>query len=114
MKNENLSKQTPEALESLDNDDRPVGRILSRREVLALFGAIGATLLVGCGPTQSGSDATTTLNAEVEAANGVAASACVVRPEQTEGPYFVDEQLDRSDIRTEPSSGEMKAVCRLG
>ena len=25
--------------------------------------------------------------------------ACVLTPEQTEGPYFVDERLDRSDIR---------------
>ena len=26
-------------------------------------------------------------------------------PQQTEGPYFVDEMLDRSDIRSDPSSG---------
>jgi protocatechuate 3,4-dioxygenase beta subunit len=31
-----------------------------------------------------------------------------VRPEQTEGPYFVDEMLNRSDIRPDPSSGEVK------
>jgi protocatechuate 3,4-dioxygenase beta subunit len=34
--------------------------------------------------------------------------ACVVRPEQTEGPYFVDEMLNRSDIRSDPSDGSMK------
>jgi protocatechuate 3,4-dioxygenase beta subunit len=34
--------------------------------------------------------------------------ACVVRPEQTEGPYFVDEMLNRSDIRSDPSDGSVK------
>ena len=33
---------------------------------------------------------------------------CIVRPEQTEGPYFVDERLNRSDIRTDPSDGSLK------
>jgi protocatechuate 3,4-dioxygenase beta subunit len=32
----------------------------------------------------------------------------MVRPEQTEGPYFVDEELNRSDIRTDPSDGSTK------
>jgi protocatechuate 3,4-dioxygenase beta subunit len=34
--------------------------------------------------------------------------ACVVRPEQTEGPYFVDENLNRSDIRIDPSDKSIK------
>jgi protocatechuate 3,4-dioxygenase beta subunit len=29
---------------------------------------------------------------------------CVVRPQQTEGPYFVDTQLERSDLRSDPGS----------
>ena len=33
---------------------------------------------------------------------------CVVRPELTIGPYFVDEQLNRSDIRSEPSDNSVK------
>lgn len=33
---------------------------------------------------------------------------CVVRPAQTEGPYFVDERLNRSDIRSDPSDGSVK------
>jgi protocatechuate 3,4-dioxygenase beta subunit len=32
----------------------------------------------------------------------------VVRPEQTEGPYFVDERLNRSDIRSDPTDGQIK------
>lgn len=33
---------------------------------------------------------------------------CVVRAAQTEGPYFVDELLIRSDIRSDPTTGEVK------
>lgn len=32
---------------------------------------------------------------------------CVVRPQQTEGPYFVDERLNRSDLRLDPSDGSV-------
>jgi protocatechuate 3,4-dioxygenase beta subunit len=31
--------------------------------------------------------------------------SCTVRPEQTEGPYFVDERLRRYDIRADPEHG---------
>jgi protocatechuate 3,4-dioxygenase beta subunit len=31
-----------------------------------------------------------------------------VSPELTEGPYFVDERLNRSDIRTDPSDGSVR------
>jgi len=34
--------------------------------------------------------------------------SCVVRPEQTEGPYFVDERLNRSDIRSDPTDGRVR------
>ena len=34
--------------------------------------------------------------------------ACVLTPAQTEGPYFVDERLERSDVRSDPVSGTMK------
>jgi protocatechuate 3,4-dioxygenase beta subunit len=33
---------------------------------------------------------------------------CVVTPDQTEGPYFVDEHLNRSDIRSDPSDGSVR------
>jgi protocatechuate 3,4-dioxygenase beta subunit len=118
-------------MNNLDNDDLPVGRILSRREMLTLFGAAsGALLIAGCAPLQSTSgettlnteaatavaleaDPTAMATADAEVATAVAANAttlpdCVVRPELTEGPYFVDEQLERSDIRTEPSDGSVK------
>ena len=37
----------------------------------------------------------------------------MVRPEQTEGPYFVDERLHRSDIRSDPTDGTVTAGTLL-
>ncbi len=34
--------------------------------------------------------------------------SCVTRPALTEGPFFVDELLNRSDIRSDPSNGAVK------
>ena len=39
--------------------------------------------------------------------------ACVVTPALTEGPYFVDERLNRSDIRSDPATGVVKAGVPL-
>lgn len=118
----------------MDNDDRPVGRILSRREVLALFGAAGAIILSGCVSSAEPSTVTPPSSGGVGAGSTEAAAlapamnsatlptplivgenatattplarlACVVSPELTEGPYFVDERLNRSDIRPDPATG---------
>jgi len=104
-----------------DDDDIPVGHVLTRREVLALFGAAGtAAAIAACAPGAVGSaGASSAASAAAGSATpGVMGSAgaspsastavmtpvpsCVVRPELTEGPYFVDVQLDRSDIRSDP------------
>jgi protocatechuate 3,4-dioxygenase beta subunit len=37
----------------------------------------------------------------------------VVRPAQTLGPYFVDEGLERADIRTDPATGELSEGAPL-
>ena len=34
--------------------------------------------------------------------------ACIVTPEQTEGPYFSDFMLNRTDIRSDPTDGAVK------
>jgi protocatechuate 3,4-dioxygenase beta subunit len=78
----------------MDNDDSPIGRILTRREAVLLLGASGAALLSGSG-----------LLHRLSAAEATPPPSCVARPEQTEGPYFVDERLNRSDIRADPSGG---------
>jgi protocatechuate 3,4-dioxygenase beta subunit len=46
--------------------------------------------------------------ATVEAGNTATVPSCVVRPEMTEGPYFVDGQMERSDIRVEPTDNSVK------
>lgn len=80
------------------DDDKTTGRILSRREVLAIIGTTGAGLFSARALGQHDD----VLSA---AGNRRPLPACVVRPAQTEGPYFVDEKLNRSDIRTDPASG---------
>jgi protocatechuate 3,4-dioxygenase beta subunit len=81
----------------MENDDQQVGRVLSRRETLKLLGIASAAMLVGCSDKPSSSTPATNPD-----------TPCIVRPEQTEGPYFVDEKLNRSDIRLDPSDGSMK------
>jgi protocatechuate 3,4-dioxygenase beta subunit len=80
----------------MDLDDIPIGRVLTRREALAFLGATGALLFFGC------SDSTATSSDSGDT------SSCVVRPELTEGPYYVDEELERSDIRSDPSDGTIR------
>lgn len=89
----------------MDRDDVQIGRLLSRREILALLGASGIAALAGCRPTREA--------AQVATAGGSALPSCIVRPEQTEGPYFVDTRLDRSDIRSEPGTREAKPGAPL-
>ena len=86
----------------MENDDRPVGRMLSRRQALALFGASAASLAPGA-------------LARTGAADPVPVVAdCVAQPEQTEGPYFVDKALERSDIRLDPATGKDERGCAAG
>jgi protocatechuate 3,4-dioxygenase beta subunit len=44
---------------------------------------------------------------------GAATSSCVLTPAKTEGPYFVDEKLERSDIRVDPEDGSVQAGVPL-
>jgi protocatechuate 3,4-dioxygenase beta subunit len=68
-----------------EKDDEQTGRILTRRELVALLGGAGAGILVA------------------DARAGF--PQCVGKPEQTEGPYYLDLKLNRSDIRSDPSDG---------
>lgn len=124
----------------IDNDDLPVGRILTRREAMALIGAASAAMLAACAPGQNtiaqptsaataaspatavpvNTVAAATAAATAAPANAVAPTtaatattstaalpSCIVRPALTEGPYFVDEKLNRSDIRPDPATGKV-------
>lgn len=82
----------------MHNDDEPVGRMLTRRELVQGLGAAGAALALG----------SVTTSRALGAYRTQTTPGCVVRPEQTEGPYFVDRQLVRSDIRSDASTGVPK------
>ena len=98
----------------LHNDDQPVGRILSRREVLTLLGGAGAAVLAGAGFTNLAvRQIAGTATPIPVATEDTSLPACVVRPAETEGPYFVDEMLNRSDIRSDPSTGLLKDGATL-
>jgi len=59
---------------------------INRRRSLALMGAAGVLSLASRAFAQ------------------IQAPACTVTPQQTEGPFFVDTRLQRSDIRADPGS----------
>jgi protocatechuate 3,4-dioxygenase beta subunit len=117
--------RTNDPLAEPDDDDRLIGRVLSRREVLALMGAASAAVVVAaCAPGSiaSGGAATGTGSAAASAtalatatAVAVASSlpSCVVVPELTEGPYYVNENLERSDIRVDTADGSTVAGTLL-
>jgi protocatechuate 3,4-dioxygenase beta subunit len=68
----------------------PLRRSLHRRETLAWMGSTAVVLCLG-GPRA--------------AAPAGEPAGCVLRPQQAEGPYFVDPRLNRSDLRSDPDSG---------
>ncbi len=68
-------------------------RLLSRRQALARLGVSGAALVAGRVGAASSDNAL---------------PACVVRPRQTEGPFFVDGEPERSDLRVDSRTGAVK------
>src|ERR671916_286330 len=82
-------------------DDLPIGRVLTRREALAVLGASGALILLG---SDAGAGAPLPAGRRY---------SCVVRPASTAGPYYVDEKLNRSDIRSDPTDGVVKQGALL-
>jgi protocatechuate 3,4-dioxygenase beta subunit len=80
----------------MDQDDLPVGRVLTRREAVAVLGSAGGLILLGVSRSGAASPAVGPRN------------PCVVRPASTAGPYYVDEKLHRSDIRSDPSDGSVR------
>lgn len=85
---------------AMENDDVQIGRILSRREVLTLLGAGGVAAL--------GRPAEAVARGASGSSSSFRLPACVVRPRQSPGPYFVDTELNRSDIRSDPTDGSVR------
>ena len=98
----------------MENDDQPIGRILNRREALKVLGIGSAAFLAACAsPEETSTLVPTAGSSPASLPTEIAPTAsstldCVVRPEMTIGPYFVDEQLDRSDIRLNSVDNSVK------
>ncbi|SFU56660.1 intradiol ring-cleavage dioxygenase [Nitrosospira multiformis] len=70
---------------------------MNRRKLLGLLGITGISMAGRHSSINAGSG---------EIARKMI--SCVITPQQTEGPYFVDERLHRSDVRSDPSDGSVK------
>jgi protocatechuate 3,4-dioxygenase beta subunit len=91
----------------VENDDAMQGRVLGRREVLALVGAAGLGAMTKTLGAQAG------VRGDIPSSAMIPVPNCVVRPQQTEGPYFVDGTMERVDIRTEPGGHDAVAGAPL-
>ncbi|NJL20877.1 MAG: intradiol ring-cleavage dioxygenase [Leptolyngbyaceae cyanobacterium SM1_3_5] len=80
----------------------------SRRQILGVMRSIAAVSLVGCVGRKVEGDAIAQTAAPTTSQTISQTPGCVVRPQQTEGPYFVDDRLNRSDIRSNPADGAVK------
>lgn len=70
-------------------NDRPCDLGHDRRQILIFLGAVSTGIL--------GMPAAARTRPE-----------CIVTPAQTEGPFFVDDRLNRSDIRADPGDGTQR------
>lgn len=94
---------------------------IKRRDVLSFIGTAATVSLLGCQrqPTESAELPTTAVSEPISSPQNAAETtqsflpACVVRPEQTEGPYFVEEALNRSDIREGKAGVPLRLVLRV-
>ena len=76
---------------TMTNGDEPYRFSSARRAALRALGGV-----------------TVALASHATAQTAAVRPACVLTPAQTEGPYFVDQQLERSDVRSDPVSGAVK------
>lgn len=90
-----------EKAEPMSKEGPPTRPHYSRREALVWAGATGVIWLMAGARTST------------QAASDMFHPRCLVRPAQTEGPYFIDERLHRSDIRTDPTNGTVAAGTPL-
>jgi protocatechuate 3,4-dioxygenase beta subunit len=83
---------------------------VGRREAIQALGSVMAVgFLSDCGGDGTASPASASSAASQAGASAATTNAqCVVTPAVTEGPYFVDERLNRSDIRADPASGVVR------
>lgn len=94
----------------------PNDRAISRRRVLSLaatsaIGVVVSQSVLACDTAAAVAPVDTT--GTTTPGTGGSVASCVVTAALTEGPYFVDERLNRSDIRADPTSGAISAGVPL-
>lgn len=77
----------------MDDRTHDRGSLLTRRRALALLGASGAALIAS--------------RAGAATPDATRLPSCIARPRQTEGPFFVDGDLERTDLRADPRTGKI-------
>ena len=78
---------------------------VSRRRMLVA--GLGMVAAACAGRQQTGSSVTPSATS-ASSAIPVATPKCIVTPSETEGPYFVADRLNRSDIRVDPLDGSVR------
>lgn len=91
---------------------------MSRRSLLGLAAGSALSVVVSQSMLGCAADAVTTSTRtssdSTSDTTSTAAPSCVLTAALTEGPYFVDERLYRSDIRSDPVTGEVAQGALLG
>lgn len=88
----------------MQHNDHTVGQVFSRRQALSLVGTPALLWLFQC---------STNDNNNLASDDKPLTGSCIVRPELTEGPYYVDTNLNRSDIRADTNSSSAKEGASL-
>jgi protocatechuate 3,4-dioxygenase beta subunit len=99
-------------------------RAINRRQALAFLGAgAGAAVLGACGASSSSSSgssgATTSTSASpaagatIDASRFAGAASCTATVEQTEGPYYIDVDKIRADIREDRDGVPLRVAARV-
>ncbi len=83
---------------------------IKRREVLGFISGVAVVSLLGCQREQSATSSSAVAQTVSETGD---LPACVVRPQQTEGPYFVEEALNRSDVREDKEGVPLRLVFQV-
>lgn len=84
---------------------------INRRRALTLFGVVGlGAVAAACNKKDSSSSSSGASASSGTSTSAVSTASCVLQPELTEGPYFLDGDQIRSDI-TEGKAGAPMALA---
>jgi protocatechuate 3,4-dioxygenase beta subunit len=102
-----------------------MARELTRRQAIRLLGAagVGAAALGACGnggddetttaPSTTATTGSTASSSTLTAADFAGAASCTVTPSSTEGPYYIDVDNIRGDIREDRQGARLRVAARV-